>query len=365
MKYALIMAGGAGTRLWPFSTRRRPKQLIPLHKGKSLLGLAVDRLDGFVPAKRRLICTGEQFREAIREALPDFTDDQIIGEPEGRDTLAAVGLPAAIVAQRDPDAVMAVVTADQIIEPKDLFLKRLKIGCKLIDKHPNALVTFGIEPTEPRTDYGYLHLGDAVKGSAHSHQTRAFREKPDRATAETYFDDPDGAYLWNAGMFVWRADTLLAAIAKYEPEVHAGLTEIAAAWDTDQRSAVLARVYPTLKRISVDFAVMERAAVDDAFKLMTVAMPVRWLDVGAWPSYASTLELDGSGNRASTDNVMLDTTNAIVISDDPDHLIATVGVNDLIVVHTANATLICPRDKAEDLKRLHEAIGKEYGEKYL
>lgn len=365
MKYALIMAGGAGTRLWPFSTRQRPKQFIPLHKGKSLLGLAIERLDGFVPTSRCLICTGERFRSAIRETLPEVTDEQIIGEPEPRDTLAAIGLPAAILAKRDPEAVMAVVTADQIIEPKDLFLKRLKIGCKLVTKHPNAMVTFGIEPTEPRVDYGYLHIGDAVKGSAHSYQTRAFKEKPDAATAAEYYDDPDGAYFWNAGMFVWRADTLLRAIARYEPEAHAGLIEIADAWDTPERDAVLARVYPTLRRISVDFAVMERAAADDAFALMTVAMPVRWLDVGTWPSYGSTLERDGAGNQAATDNVMLDTTNAIVVSDDPDHLIATVGVDDLIVVHTAHATLICPRDKAEDLKRLHDAIGKEYGDKYL
>lgn len=364
MRYAVIIAGGAGTRLWPMSRAEQPKQLIPFLNGRSLLQVAVERLAGVVEPQRILICTGEQFRGAIRSAMPQIGDDQILGEPEGRDTLAAVALPAAVVAPRDDDAVIAVFTADHLIEPIDVFVERVKAGYDIAEARPQTLVTFGIEPTHAATGYGYVRLGEAIDGFDHACKTLEFKEKPDEATADRYL--ADGSYLWNSGMFVWRAKTLLDCVKRYEPTVHDGLMKIAAAWSTTRRGAVMREVYPTLKKISVDFAVMENAAKDDAVDIVTVKMPVKWLDVGGWPAYGQTVDADHAGNRAASAGVIVEQGgDNLVVNDAHDHVIALLGVSDLIVVHTRGATLICHRDAAESIKALHARVRETFGEDYV
>jgi len=364
MRYAVIMAGGAGTRLWPMSTKDLPKQLIPFIGRRSLLEIAADRLEGLVDAPRQLICTGESFRKPIRAALPRFTDEQILGEPQGRDTLAAVGFPAAVVAQHDADAIIATFTADHLIEPIDEFQRLVDLGYRIVEQQPETLVTFGIEPTHPATGYGYVRLGEALSGFDGAFTTLAFREKPDEQTAQQYVES--GEYRWNSGMFVWRAATLLRCIEKYAPPVHAGLMEIADAWTTDQRRAVLDRVYPTLKKTSVDYGVMEPASNDPDVPLATVSMPVKWLDVGDWPAYGMTIEPDGDANRIAADKVAaLASAENIIVSDRDDHLIATLGVNDLIIVHTDKATLICNKADAQDIKKLHALVKEQIGDDYV
>jgi mannose-1-phosphate guanylyltransferase len=364
MRYGLIMAGGAGTRLWPMSRADEPKQLIPFIGGRSLLQVAADRLEGLVDPAQRLICTGERFREPIRRAIPAFGDEQIFGEPEGRDTLAAVGFPAAVLAQSDPDAVIAVFTADHLIEPQDIFRQRIETGFQIAEQNLQTLVTFGIQPTHAATGYGYVQLGEELGGFDQARQAVAFKEKPDAETASAYVDSGD--YLWNSGMFVWRASTLLGCIERYEPEVHASLIRIAEAWSSDRRTDVLGEVFPTIKKISVDYGVMEPASSDDQVQLATVAMQVKWLDVGGWPSYAQTLEADDAGNRTDgSDAMLLDSSDVVVVNNDPGHLIATVGVKDLIVVHTPRATLLCTPEAAEQIKQLHAQIGETFGADYL
>jgi mannose-1-phosphate guanylyltransferase len=354
MRYALIMAGGSGTRLWPMSRQRLPKQLIPFIQGRSLLDIAVQRLAGFVPAERCYICAGQTHAPLIPGNLP------FLGEPCGRDTLNAVGFSAAVIAKRDPDAVIAVFTADHIIEPVDQFQQIVARGFELVEQRPNVLVTFGITPTGPATGYGYLELAEPLNPAAR--RVQQFREKPQVAVAGEYFAAGPDRYLWNSGMFVWRAATLLDCIRRYLPENHAGLMKIAAAWGTPRQDAVLNEVYPTLNKISVDFAVMEPASRDPQVTVAASPMPLRWLDVGSWPSFAETCAKDRAGNaRAAGRTVLLDTQRTLVASSDPQHLIATIGCEDLIIIHTADATLVCRADRAEAIKEIHQRVGEQFG----
>ena len=364
MRYAAIMAGGAGTRLWPMSTKEVPKQLIPFISGRSLMEIAADRLDGLVDEPNRLICTGESHREVIKRSLPKFGDDQILGEPIGRDTLNAVGFTAAVVAKQDPDAVMAIFTADHVIEPINTFQERVRIAYEVAERVPNALVTFGITPTHPATGYGYVHVNQPLAGFENVRRVEAFKEKPDEVTAKRYLEH--GRYLWNSGMFVWKASTLLDCIKRYRPDTHAGLMKIADAWGTDQQQAVLEQVYPTLEKISVDYAVLEPAGRDENVSLVTVEMPVRWLDVGSWPSYGETLKPDNDGNRTSAEKaIFMDTTNTLIVSDDDDHLVATIGLSDIVIVKTGKATLICHKDVAQRIKDMHAQVADRFGDEYL
>jgi len=336
-----------------------PKQLIPFIAGKSLLQLAYERLKGLVPVKNRYVCAGQKHADIICSEL-GLPKKQFIGEPTGRDTLNAVGLSAAIIVQRDPKAVIAMFTADQIIEPIDQFKKNVEHGFRLAEKSSNTLVTFGIEPTFAATGYGYVQLGNLIDEPARVVQE--FKEKPDADTAAKYFAAGPQRYLWNSGMFVWRAATLLDCIRRYEKENFSGLTRIGQAWDTPQRNAVLSKVFPKLKKISVDFAVMEPASRDPKMHIAVVPMPLQWLDVGSWPTFAETCPKDKHGNAiAAKRTFLLDTHGTLVVSNDPKHLIATVGCDDLIIIHTPEVTLVCSKDRAESIKELYKQVGDRFG----
>ena len=332
-----------------------PKQLIPIIGGRSLLEIAIRRLDGLLPPERCFVCAGQTHAAAIHQTLPQLGPEQFLGEPCGRDTLNAVGLGAALLLRRDPAAVIAVFTADHVIEPVDRFQAIVNAGYALVEQHPETLLTFGIAPTAAATGYGYLELAESFEGSAR--RLRQFREKPDRETAERYFAAGPENFLWNSGMFVWRASTLLECIRRYAPQNHAGLMRIADAWDTPRRQAVLHEVYPTLKKISVDFAVMEPASRDAAATVAAIPMPLRWLDVGSWSSLAQTCPHDEQGNALAAERtLLLDTHRTLAASSDPSHLIAAIGCDDLIIVHTPDATLVCRRDCEDSIKELHRQI---------
>ncbi len=367
MRYAMIMAGGSGTRLWPMSRNATPKQLIPFIGGRSLIQIASDRLNGLVPVDRQYICAGLSHRDPILRALEGFDPGRYLAEPTGRDTVNAVGFAAAVIARRDPEAVIAVFTADHVIEPVDRFQEIVAQGYAIAEQHDNALVTFGITPTHAATGYGYLELAAPLPGTQPAaYRVARFKEKPDAATAQQYLEAGPSRYLWNSGMFVWRASTLLGCLQRFMPENYAKLQEIAEAWDTPKREVVLAAVYPTLAKKSVDFAIMEPASTDDSVLIAAVPMPLTWLDVGSWPSFAQTCPRDEAGNAlAAQHHLLIDTRNTLVASSDPNHLITTIGCDDLIIVHTPDATLVCRADRAEDIKKLHEKLGEKWDQRYL
>lgn len=372
MRYAMIMAGGSGTRLWPVSRDGQPKQLIefiPNGKGqaRSLLEIAAERLEGLVDEPSRYICTGERYREQIKDALPVFMDEQILGEPMPRDTVNAVGLTAAVLAKKDKDAVFAVLTADHLIEPNDVFQERLRLGFELVEQDPKRFVTFSITPTYPATGFGYVERGSAIdtlesarlSGKQLAFTVSKFVEKPPLHMAQVYVES--GHFGWNAGMFVFHAQSLLECLERYEPACHAGLMKIQEAWGTNEQSEVLGEVYPELPKTSVDYAVMEPAAKDPKIRVCTVEMDVKWLDVGSWPSFFETLKSDADGNRhAGAGGAYFEqSSGSSVYNAVNGHAVALVGCEDLVVVHTDRATLVMPASKAQELKALREQLPEE------
>jgi len=367
MRYAVIMAGGAGTRLWPMSRTGKPKQLLRFIAGEaegsapqSLLQVAAGRLRGLVDARNIYICTGAAYAQAVLEDLPLLPETQLLGEPMGRDTANAVGFSAAVLFKRDPEASFAVLTADHIISPVEVFQGALRTAFEAVEKHPELLVTFGITPTFAATGYGYVQRGKEMAGLPGVFKVDAFKEKPKEELAKQYV--AAGNYAWNSGMFVWKAATILEQLKQQLPAAYEGLMKIAEAWDTPRQNEVLKATYPTLPKISIDFAVMEHAP-----HVATVAMPIQWLDVGSWPSYGETLKPDAQGNRAGAGTKVqhLNSSNVLAVSEEGGHLVATINCQDLIVIHTPRATLICPAGDAEKIKALVGEVEKTQGKEFV
>lgn len=348
----MIMAGGSGTRLWPMSRGQEPKQLIPLFDGVSLLGIAASRLKGVVPEECQWICAGSAHESSIFNAVPTLKQGHLIGEPMGRDTLNAVALTAAVLHQHDQGAIFAVLTADHIITPQDEFARCLDAGFKLVEESNNRFITFGITPTYPATGYGYVELGKAIGKNAN--ECVRFVEKPDEATATEYIES--GCFAWNSGMFIFHAGTFLETLRRVQPENYNGIMEIAASLGTPDEASTIERVYPALPKISVDYGMMEPASDDDGVNICTVPMTVTWLDVGSWPTYGETLVADKSGNRSDTKAVHLDSTNVLAVSSDKQHTITTIGCEDLIIVHTPDATLVFPASESQRVKEMHALV---------
>ena len=347
----MIMAGGSGTRLWPMSRGETPKQLIGLFDGKSLLEIAAVRLDGIVATEQQWVCTNQKHQEIICEKL-GLPTSQLLGEPEPRDTLNAVAFTAAVLLKQDPDAIFAVLTADHIIRPQEEFAKCLDIGFSLVEEDATRFVTFGITPTFPATGYGYVELGETICDGARI--CKRFVEKPDKQTAEEYI--ASGNFAWNSGMFIFHAGSFLSALERLQPKSYADIKRIADAWGTDKQQSVLNEVYPSLPKISVDYGMMEPASSDDAITLCTVPMAVQWLDVGSWPSYGDTLKADSNGNKSDTKSLHLDSNNVLCVSSDKSHTITTIGCEDLVIVHTDDATLVFPASEAQRVKEMHGLV---------
>lgn len=342
--YAVIMAGGKGERFWPLSTARRPKQLLDLAGGKPLILQAVDRLAGLVAPERILIVTNESLVAPIRELLGQGSPVGVLGEPVGRDTAAAIAAGAAWIKRRDPEAVFCVLTADHVIGNLPTFRDILERGMELCARH-DVLMTIGIDPTEPSSAYGYIEAGDRWQksGDVEFFQVRRFVEKPDVETARGYL--ATGRYAWNSGMFVWSVRNIFKAFEEFRPALAERIEAWSACPDDAAFQAALERDFPVLDKISIDYAVMEKAR-----NLVVCKGTFAWDDVGSWPALESHLPKDGQGNATKGDVEALDSARNIVVSDG--RLTALVGVDDLVVVQAEGVTLVCSKARSQDIKGL-------------
>jgi mannose-1-phosphate guanylyltransferase len=359
MLHALIMAGGGGTRFWPRSRQKKPKQFLKLGGDRTLLQQSRDRIEAQVPAERCWVITAALHSAEVIRQLPALVPEQVIGEPSGRDTAACIGLGAALIARRDPTAVMVVMPADHLIEPAQEFGRAVRAAEQLAEEHPAALVTFGIVPTSPAVSYGYIHRGAELDGrqGIRAFRVRGFREKPNIELAEQFV--ASGEYFWNAGIFVWKTATILEALQEFQPELFAAVGRIAAAWGTREWEAVLAREYGRLNRISIDYAVLEHAR-----EVLVVQAPFRWDDVGSWLALERLHPQDADANTLLGQHCGLRTHGCIVVAD-PGHMIATIGVDHLLIVQDGNVTLVADRRDEGAVKQLVELLKEKGLEAYL
>jgi mannose-1-phosphate guanylyltransferase len=359
MLHALIMAGGGGTRFWPRSRQKRPKQFLTLSGDRSLLQQTLDRVEASVPPERTWVITAGVHREEAAQQLPSLPGDRIVGEPCGRDTAACIGLGAALIARQDPAAAMLVMPADHVIEPVQEFRRAAHVAEQMALEHSSALVTFGISPTFAATGYGYIQRGAeaASRQGIPVYRVKQFKEKPAREVAESFL--ASGDYYWNSGIFVWRAATILAALRERQPKLLSAVERIAESWHTPQRDAVLRREYEALDRISIDNAVMEHAR-----EVLVVQAPYRWDDVGSWLAVERMNPQDADSNTVLATHVGINTNNCVIVAD-PGHLITTIGVRDLLIVQDGNATLIADRKDEAAVKQLVELLKKKGLEKHL
>jgi len=348
MLHAVIMAGGSGTRFWPASRHHRPKQLLALTSEVPLLRVTADRILPLVGAERLWVVTTASTAEATRELLDEIPPGHILAEPTGRDTAACAAYAARIVLHHDPDAVCLVLPADHVILDEDRFRSAMAAGAAAIEEH-GGLLTFGIKPTHAETGYGYLRLGrrNFEEGGWPVHHLEQFVEKPDLETASEYLTD--GGFLWNSGMFAWRATDLLAEVKRQLPLLFDGIGVIGDAIETPAEKDVLEEIYPHLPRTSVDFGIMESAR-----QCWTMPVDFDWSDVGSWPALADVLATDDNGNTSRGRTVDSESRNNILVGDGV--LIAAIGVNDLVVVATPDAVLVIPRSEAQKVKGVVEAL---------
>lgn len=343
--FALILAGGSGTRFWPLSRNSKPKQLLNLFGTATLLNQTLQRLDGLVPRENVLILTNALQEEAVRELASDLPPENIFAEPAKRDTGPAVALGIGLVAARDPDATMMVLPADHLVEDTAAYHSVMNDALATASAS-DGLVTVGIKPTWACPSYGYVERGEraALNGldlTNHPYEVVRFREKPEPAQAEEYL--ASGNFTWNAGMFIWSVPTVLKELNTHAPELGAFVAEVR---DSEDVAGTVAARFPQLTPISIDYALMEKAS-----RVFNIESTFDWDDVGSWISVAKYLETVPEGNQTNTPISVIDSGNNIVFSDQ-DHRIALLGVHDLIVVQTGDAVLVAHRDKAEDIKKL-------------
>lgn len=365
MLHAVIMAGGAGTRFWPASRARWPKQLLNLTGSRSMIQSTVDRLTGLVPPERILIVTNQQLVEPIAEQLPELPRTSILGEPCKRDTAPCIGLAAGIIAQRDPQATMVVLPADHVIEPVRNFQRTLAYAAELVNDQPSRIVTFGIRPTYAAECYGYIERAERLPPSPNASdaslpaafRVQRFREKPNAATAAEFL--ATGNFYWNAGIFVWKAATIVQALDEFEPQMATHLSTIAAAFGTSRFEPTFASEFAAIQGKSIDYAVMERYR-----DVVVIEAAYDWDDVGNWQSLARLRGVDQDGNTIIGRHAGLNTSGSIIRTDDQ-HLIVTLGLKDCIVVHTPDATLVANKHDEEAMRKVTELLKQRGWTEYL
>jgi mannose-1-phosphate guanylyltransferase len=357
MLYAVIMAGGSGTRLWPLSRKGQPKQSLKLIGDRTMFQHAVDRLSPLFTPDRIFVATNPQIAALLMPQAPELPAKNFILEPSARESAPAAGLAAVHLLQRDPDAIMVILTADHYILDAAQFRAVLAAAEQVASD--GTIVTLGVRPTYPATGFGYIQLGDAqeIVDGFRVYRSGGFTEKPDARTAVRFLET--GRYTWNSGMFIWRADRLLAEFEAQLPDAYDLLLRIRAALPAPDAARVLAEAWPQIRKISIDFGIMEHAA-----RVSVIPVDIGWSDIGSWGALLDVLPADGQGN-VCVDGVLLalDTRGAYVRSEG--RLVATIGLQDVIVVDTPDVLLICPRARAEEVKDLVARLAAENQAAYL
>lgn len=340
----MVMAGGRGERFWPLSTLKRPKQVLSLVDSRPMISLALDYIAPVVPMERTIIVTGAELVGPIRRVLKRMPRRNIIGEPMGRDTAAACALAWAVIRKRDPNAVIITVTADHVIGDLPVFRTTLRKAAQLA-LEDNVLITLGIQPLYAHTGYGYIEVREKMRpaGKPEFRRVARFVEKPDRKTAAKYLKT--GRFFWNSGMFIWSVKTFGDALRRHQRGLYEMGLRLSDAVDRPFFTLALLRAYSDLKRISVDYAIMEKAD-----NIVMAKGEFRWQDVGSWSSLAEHLEADASGNYVMGQCEAVDSKGNVVLSSD--RVTALIGVSDMVVVHTGEVTLVCPRERAQDVKSM-------------
>jgi len=362
MDYAVIMAGGTGKRLWPLSRQKRPKQVLRILDGQTLLRRCFERLTPIFDTRNIIVLTNADYADVVRENLSELPPNNVIAEPAVRDTAGAIGLVSTVLSKYDSEATIAVVTADQIIKPAEVLQQAVTDALAFVKDHPDDMVTFGIRPTFASTLLGYIKCVDGreypnCKNKVYT--VEAFKEKPDKGAAAEYVET--GQYFWNSGLFVWKARTILANMAKFLPESTEPLAKIRASWDTPNQQQALQEWFVKLPKISIDYAVMEKAEGVHAIRL-----DCKWLDMGSFAALADVISSDKDNNVVVADrSELIDCKNSIIVTEDKGHLIATIGLENMVVAHSPDATLVCPIDQTHRLKELLELIDQHNGQEYL
>jgi len=358
------MAGGSGTRFWPVSRAQRPKQLLPLAGDRSMIEMTVDRLEGLAPIERVRIATTERLAQPILDVVQRLTPPNLITEPCRRDTAPCVALAARMIYRDDPDAIMALMPADHVIEPVDAFQAGIRKAVALIEDEPQRLVTFGIKPSTPSDAFGYIQWdrNRPIEGAGPAtYPVVEFKEKPSIAVAEEYL--AAGNYFWNSGIFIWRAATILELLTRFESEMMTHIDAIGDAAGTPDFGDVLTRRFAQSRAVSIDYAVLEKA--EDR---LVIEAPFNWDDVGGWSSLPRLRGSDERDNTCAAKHLTVEenpSTGTIVYSTDPDHLVATTGLTDCIVVHTADATLVANRKCESSIRALVKEMERLGLDEYL
>jgi mannose-1-phosphate guanylyltransferase len=339
--FALILAGGSGTRFWPLSRRKQPKQLLRLFGKQSLLQQAAARIRTLVPPERIYVFTSEAIRAAVQKELPEVPRAQVVAEPASRNTAPAIGLAAYEMARRDPESIMLVLPSDHIVAKPGAFRQTLICACR-VAAEPGRSVVIGIKPTRPETGFGYIRLGSPQDERKGVFKVDGFTEKPATHLAQRYVRS--GKFLWNGGMFIWRTATLIANLERYQPSMSTALHRISREGGIGS-PRVLARLYPRLENISIDYALMEK--VQDIF---AVSADIGWSDVGSWAAAYELSRKDDCGNVVPGAGFLLDSEGNMIVSEKK--FIATVGARDLVIVETDDALLVCAREKSQDVGKI-------------
>jgi len=354
--FVAVLAGGAGTRFWPKGRRALPKQLLPITSGRSMLAETLARCAPLAPPEHTFVVTNAVQAEATRRECPQLPAAHVVAEPAMRNTAAAIGVAALLAARRDPEAVLVVLPADHYVDPPEAFVRCFEAAVRRA-READVLLTVGIRPSGPATGYGYIESGAQVAtvDGLPVHRVESFKEKPDAATAVRFL--ATGRYFWNAGTFVWRVPVLMEAMREHLPGHFEILQRIAATLEAggDLRPEDYAAFAP----VPIDTGVMEKAR-----NVEVIPADFAWDDVGSWLAVGRLGTRDANGNVVRGEHLGLETRNCIVFGS-PGHLVATLGLEDLIVVHTEDATLICPKSRAEEVRRIVRQLEEEGREGYL